>query len=200
MPDPLRRKLTWRCARQPRHVCGERRRRGSQHHDADGAGQQGEQREQRGGRPPGGPGACRERGRAHQPVKVGWGREGLFMEVHPLLEEDERDAEDMKLLAMELLYATGLRVSELVTLQLPQMSLNPGVVRVMGKGGKERTIPVHEQAVEALILRIEGLLNAAQMPPSLKDAGGSRSSCTYCSFGFGERSPGGEALAARSRV
>lgn len=43
----------------------------------------------------------------NQPVKVGWGREGLFMEVHPLLEEDERDAEDMKLLAMELLYATA---------------------------------------------------------------------------------------------
>ena len=49
---------------------------------------------------------------------------------------------------LELLYATGLRVSELVTLQLPQMSLNPGVVRVMGKGGKERLVPMGDEAAD----------------------------------------------------
>lgn len=43
----------------------------------------------------------------NQPVKVGWGREGLFMEVHPLLEEDDRDAEDLKLLAIDLLESTA---------------------------------------------------------------------------------------------
>jgi integrase/recombinase XerD len=49
---------------------------------------------------------------------------------------------------LELLYATGLRVSELVTMQLPQMSLNPGVVRVMGKGGKERLVPMGDEAAD----------------------------------------------------
>ena len=37
---------------------------------------------------------------------------------------------------LEVLYACGLRVSELVELTLPQLSLNQGVVRVLGKGGK----------------------------------------------------------------
>ena len=49
---------------------------------------------------------------------------------------------------LELLYATGLRVTELVSLQLPQMSLNPGVVRVMGKGGKERLVPMGDEAAD----------------------------------------------------
>ncbi|MDT8451293.1 MAG: site-specific tyrosine recombinase XerD [Gammaproteobacteria bacterium] len=49
---------------------------------------------------------------------------------------------------LELLYATGLRVTELVSLQLSQISLEPGVVRVMGKGDKERLVPVGEIALE----------------------------------------------------
>ncbi len=49
---------------------------------------------------------------------------------------------------LELLYATGLRVTELVSLQLSQVSLEPGVVRVMGKGDKERLVPVGEIALE----------------------------------------------------
>lgn len=49
---------------------------------------------------------------------------------------------------LELLYATGLRVTELVSLQLSQISLDPGVVRVMGKGDKERLVPVGEVALE----------------------------------------------------
>ncbi len=49
---------------------------------------------------------------------------------------------------LELLYATGLRVTELVSLQLSQISLEPGVIRVMGKGDKERLVPVGEIALE----------------------------------------------------
>lgn len=48
---------------------------------------------------------------------------------------------------LEVLYATGLRVTELVSLQLFEVNLNQGVVRVMGKGGKERLVPLGEEAI-----------------------------------------------------
>jgi integrase/recombinase XerD len=47
---------------------------------------------------------------------------------------------------LELLYATGLRVSELVGLQLPQLRLDAGFLVAFGKGSKERVVPVGEQA------------------------------------------------------
>ncbi|MEK9807076.1 MAG: site-specific tyrosine recombinase XerD [Halieaceae bacterium] len=48
---------------------------------------------------------------------------------------------------LELLYACGLRVSELVGLTMSQVSLNQGVIRVMGKGSKERLVPMGEEAL-----------------------------------------------------
>ena len=48
---------------------------------------------------------------------------------------------------LELLYATGLRASELTNLKLNQVDITRGIIRVMGKGGKERIIPVGETAL-----------------------------------------------------
>jgi integrase/recombinase XerD len=48
---------------------------------------------------------------------------------------------------LEMLYACGLRVTELTSLQLVQISINQGVVRVFGKGSKERLVPMGEEAL-----------------------------------------------------
>ncbi|MBU6953746.1 site-specific tyrosine recombinase XerD [Hahella sp. HN01] len=58
---------------------------------------------------------------------------------------------------LEVLYASGLRVSELVGLQLYQVNLRQGVLRVVGKGDKERLTPLGEQAVEQLEAYIKGV-------------------------------------------
>jgi len=71
-------------------------------------------------------------------------------EVENLLEapdtEDVLGVRDKCML--ELLYATGLRVSELVGLTVQQVNLRQGVVRVTGKGNKERLVPLGEEAIQ----------------------------------------------------
>lgn len=67
--------------------------------------------------------------------------------------EDPLELRDKAML--ELLYATGLRVTELVSLTMENMSLRQGVVRVMGKGGKERLVPMGENAIEWIETYIE---------------------------------------------
>lgn len=51
---------------------------------------------------------------------------------------------------LEVLYASGLRVSELVSVSIAQVSLDMGVVRIMGKGSKERLVPLGEEALDWL--------------------------------------------------
>ena len=73
-------------------------------------------------------------------------------EVERLLEQPDtthpRGLRDKAML--ELLYATGLRVSELVRLKLNQLNLEVGYISVVGKGAKERLVPVGGQAQQAL--------------------------------------------------
>lgn len=51
---------------------------------------------------------------------------------------------------LEVLYASGMRVSELTAIGLPQMNVRQGLVRVTGKGGKDRLTPLGEQALDWL--------------------------------------------------
>ena len=56
---------------------------------------------------------------------------------------------------LELLYASGMRVSELLSLDTEDVSIESGAVRCFGKGGKERIVPIHSQATEAVRYYIE---------------------------------------------
>jgi integrase/recombinase XerD len=74
------------------------------------------------------------------------------MEVERLLQAPDLDIalELRDRTMLELLYACGLRVTELTSMQVVQLSLNQGVVRVFGKGSKERLVPVGEEALRWL--------------------------------------------------
>lgn len=61
---------------------------------------------------------------------------------------------------LETLYASGLRVSELVTLKTVQVSLDMGVVKVMGKGSKERLVPLGDAAVDCIKRYLAGARSA----------------------------------------
>jgi integrase/recombinase XerC len=79
---------------------------------------------------------------------------------HPLKDSSldalqrNRKARDHAIL--ELLYSSGLRVGELVGMNLNQLDLDLGIVKVMGKGRKERIVPVGMKAAEALKTYMEG--------------------------------------------
>jgi len=76
--------------------------------------------------------------------------EHLLAQPEPVNPKGRRDAA-----MLELLYATGLRVSELVTLKLSNINLESGYVRTIGKGSKERIVPMGEKARKALLTYIE---------------------------------------------
>ena len=63
---------------------------------------------------------------------------------------------------LELLYASGMRVSELLSLDLEDVSVETGAVRCLGKGGKERVVPIHNQAIESVRFYIEEVRSGLQ--------------------------------------
>lgn len=80
-----------------------------------------------------------------------------FQEVEKLLNQpSSNEPFDLRDKAMlELLYATGIRVSELVTLKITHINLSMGFVRCYGKGSKERIIPLGQKAIEALTVYLQ---------------------------------------------
>lgn len=70
--------------------------------------------------------------------------------TRPLVIEDDADRQLRDRAVIEILYGSGLRVSELCALDVDDLDLKRGAVRVMGKGQKERITPLTQCAVEAL--------------------------------------------------
>jgi len=73
--------------------------------------------------------------------------------AEPAKSHEPRSLRDRAML--ELMYATGMRASEVVELQVDAVDLEAGTVRCVGKGDKERILPLHERAQEALYTYLE---------------------------------------------
>jgi integrase/recombinase XerC len=67
---------------------------------------------------------------------------------------------------MEILYSSGLRVSELVEMNEDDLDLNLGIVKVMGKGKKERIVPIGSKAIEALNNYLKSSKRRKKLTPS----------------------------------
>ncbi|MGE3309363.1 MAG: tyrosine recombinase [Limisphaerales bacterium] len=89
--------------------------------------------------------------------------EKLLSPLHDpgLVPEDDRD-----LAVLELAYASGLRLSELCQVRLEQLHLDSGFVTVIGKGNKERIVPVGERAIAALRVYLEKVRPVLARPGS----------------------------------
>ncbi len=81
--------------------------------------------------------------------------------------QDAPGARDRAIL--ELFYASGIRLSELVGLDLRDMDLREGLVKVKGKGNKERIVPVGSKATTALRLYLD---RRSELKPGLRPSGG----------------------------
>ena len=56
---------------------------------------------------------------------------------------------------LELLYATGIRISELVNIEFPDIDMDRMVIKVFGKGSKERLVPFNETAHSSLVFYLQ---------------------------------------------
>lgn len=77
-------------------------------------------------------------------------------EIDKLLNIEIKDAFSARNKSLlELLYATGLRISELVNLEFKNIDLNDCIVRIMGKGSKERIVPINDTAIKYLKIYVK---------------------------------------------
>lgn len=77
-------------------------------------------------------------------------------EVDKLLDIDIKDAFSARNKSLlELLYATGLRISELINLEFKNIDLNECIIRIMGKGSKERIVPINDLAIKYLKIYVK---------------------------------------------
>jgi integrase/recombinase XerC len=89
-------------------------------------------------------------------------------ETAALLDVPGRDDTSLRARAiLELLYATGIRCAELVGLDLPEVDLEARMVRVLGKGRKERVVPFGSQAREAVLAYLPARARAAPASEAL---------------------------------
>ncbi len=74
-----------------------------------------------------------------------------FDEIRELLDINENSSSYLRDTAMlELMYSSGLRVSEIISLKVNNINYEGGFLRVMGKGSKERVVPLNERAKEKI--------------------------------------------------
>jgi integrase/recombinase XerC len=74
---------------------------------------------------------------------------------------------------LEVMYSTGIRVSELVSLNRNELELNIGIIRVKGKGGKERIVPIGKKAIQCLenyLRKSENLCKKYYLDQTVKEA------------------------------
>lgn len=86
----------------------------------------------------------------HLPEVLRQGDATALMDLAAVASDDQDPMHLRDRAAVELLYASGIRVGELTALDVDDLDLAGGVVRVMGKGGKERTVPFGAPAREAV--------------------------------------------------
>lgn len=80
----------------------------------------------------------------------------IVEEVDKLLDIEIKDAFSARNKSiLELLYATGLRISELINLEFKNIDLNDCIVRIMGKGSKERIVPINDLAIKYLKIYVK---------------------------------------------
>jgi integrase/recombinase XerC len=92
---------------------------------------------------------------SHLPEVLRQSDAAALLDVAAVASDDQDPIHLRDRAALELLYASGIRVGELAALDVDDVDLGRGVVRVMGKGGKERTVPFGVPAREALVAWLE---------------------------------------------
>ncbi len=86
----------------------------------------------------------------HLPIYLTEEEVNLLLDIEILTPFDARNKA-----ILELMYATGLRISEVISLEFKNIDAEEAIVRVMGKGSKERIVPIYQSALDCLTTYLE---------------------------------------------